>query len=272
MHPLTALALVASAITPTPDPKTDAQLAPASKWQVDYADNACNIGRVFGSGDRRILLGMKVLPGRGNTVFVLEENRPGKSRIQVGELAIKTSPEAAPISVQVISGSAKAGSHVIHGSLSSDELSAIARADAISFVYREKVIRLTGVNLKAALAASIACEDDLLRTWGVDAPAFRAIAVHAQPVQSPARWITNNDYPAESLRAGEEGSVSIRLDVSATGEVAACTILSSSRFQRLDQTTCQIMRERARYQPAQLADGTPTASLIFLRFRWQMTD
>lgn len=267
---LSTLALFAAASASPEDDAPVVPLKPASKWQVDYADNACNIGRVFTAADRKVTLAMKLLPGRGNSVFMLEESWPGKSRVQTGELTITATPETTPISIQVTSGSVKAGAHIIYGSLSGEELAAIEKADAISFSYRGKVIQLTGVNLKVALAASIACEDDLLRIWGVDAPAFRRIAVRAKPRQSPARWLTNNDYPNESIRAGEQGSVDVRLDIGASGDLAACTVLRSSKFPRLDQRTCDMMRQRARYEPARLADGTPTASLAFLRFRWQV--
>lgn len=261
------LALIATAPLPE-DTAEPLVLKAASQWTLEYADNACNIGRTFGPPEQPLLLALKLLPGRGNTVFVVDERRPGKSPVKYGELAITTSPEAAPISVRVTSGSARAGSHLMYGALSGEELSAIERADAVSLSYQGKVVRLTGVKLKVALAASIACEDDLLRTWGIDAPAFRSIAVRAKPRQSPARWVTNDDYPAASVSAREQGSVDVRLDIDATGDIAACTVLRSSKFPRLDQRTCEVLRKRGRYEPARLADGTPTASLAFLRFRW----
>lgn len=269
MSLLATLALIATTLGLAGDTTEPRELSSTSKWTLDYADNACNIGKTFGSPEQPFTFALKLLPGRGNTVFALMDSRPGKTQTRTGELEITASPETARISVQVISGSVEAGSHIIHGSLSSEELSTLEKADTISFAYRGEVVRLTGVKLKGALAASIACEDDLLRTWGLDVQAFRSISVRAKPRQSPARWISHNDYPPASVRVGEQGAVNVRLDISVTGEVAACTVLSSSGFPRLDQRTCEIMRKRARYEPARLADGTPTTSMTFLRFNWQ---
>lgn len=63
-------------------------------------------------------------------------------------------------------------------------------------------------------------------------------------------WITSEDYPDPALRAAQEGRVAYRLDVDATGAVTGCTILTSSGSPVLDVHTCDLLRLRARFEPA----------------------
>lgn len=126
--------------------------------------------------------------------------------------------------------------------------------------------------MKAPLAAALTCEDDLIRSWGGDPVAFRKIAVRAKAAENPAKWVTNDDYPSESVAMGESGTVGVRLDIGADGKLLNCTVVSSSTFARLDQQTCALIRKRVRYEPARLADGTPVVSASFLRFRWQVLE
>jgi TonB family protein len=213
---------------------------------------------------------MRLLPGQGNTLFAIEERRAGKARVQTGDLTITPMPGAGPFTIQATSGSAKAGSYVLYGSLSEEELAAITKAGSVSFAYRGDVIQLTGMNLKVALAAAEPCENDLLRTWGIDPAAFRSIAVRAKPTASPANWVQSHDYPSAALIAGEQGTVGVRLDIDATGKLLTCTVMSSSKSAALDHRTCEMVRRRARYEPARSADNTAVASISFLRFRWQI--
>ena len=101
---------------------------------------------------------------------------------------------------------------------------------------------------------------------------FRKVEVRARPLTSPAFWLSFGDYPPDSLRAKEQGAVGTRIDIARDGKVTSCSIISSSGFPRLDEQTCNIVRRRARYRPAQDANGEPIPSFSILRFRWQVWD
>lgn len=88
------------------------------------------------------------------------------------------------------------------------------------------------------------------------------------PRTSPETWLTNDDYPAASLKNREFGIVEFRLDIDPRGDVTACRILVSSGFWRLDQQTCAIMMKRARFKAARGAAGEPIAAAFRSRFRW----
>lgn len=86
----------------------------------------------------------------------------------------------------------------------------------------------------------------------------------------PQTWLTNDDYPAAALRAGQQGVVSFRLDVGPEGRVTACTVTVSSGHQILDDATCEIMKKRALFKPAKDSKGVPIAFSWSSRFSWEL--
>jgi TonB family protein len=82
--------------------------------------------------------------------------------------------------------------------------------------------------------------------------------------------LTDADYPEEAIRNNEQGTVAFRLDVASDGKPRGCSVLSSSGSATLDATTCRIMTERARFQPARDAKGKPTADQVTARISWRM--
>lgn len=60
-------------------------------------------------------------------------------------------------------------------------------------------------------------------------------------------------YPAESLRAGEEGKTAVRIHVAASGALRGVSVLRSSGSARLDQAVIDAM-DRCRFAPARQGD------------------
>jgi protein TonB len=85
-----------------------------------------------------------------------------------------------------------------------------------------------------------------------------------------ASLIGPEDYPAASLRAGEQGEVKLEITVATDGRVGGCAVLRSSGFARLDRTTCQLLARRARFWPALAADGTPVVGVLLHKARWTL--
>ena len=77
-----------------------------------------------------------------------------------------------------------------------------------------------------------------------------------------------SDYPQRAIEADEQGVVTVRLSISATGRVAGCDVTSSSGSRTLDRATCQILSNRARFEPARDSRGNRTADAVRQRIRW----
>lgn len=80
--------------------------------------------------------------------------------------------------------------------------------------------------------------------------------------QDLAQWAAEiqRGYPAEALRNGEEGIVTMRIEVGADGRVQNCEVTRTSESEALDEAACRGMVEHARYDPARDAQGQSIAS------------
>jgi protein TonB len=67
--------------------------------------------------------------------------------------------------------------------------------------------------------------------------------------------ITGRDYPRAA--GGKQGTVRTQMAISATGRVTDCTVVRSSGNGALDATTCRLIRERFRFNPARDGEGRP---------------
>lgn len=107
-----------------------------------------------------------------------------------------------------------------------------------------------------------------------------AIAQACPPVVSRAAKAKGNlpslfstdDYPQSAIRNEEQGTTAVRLTIGTDGRVADCTVTSSSGSTALDNATCNIIRRRARYTPAQDQAGNPVAGSDSTRIRWELPD
>lgn len=101
-------------------------------------------------------------------------------------------------------------------------------------------------------------------------PPFRTPADNATPLGAPnlLSLFTTDDYPVSAIRAGQEGTVEVRLLVTVEGRVDRCEILSSSGSATLDLATCNILTRRARFRPALDRFGQATVDHITQKVRW----
>jgi protein TonB len=83
-------------------------------------------------------------------------------------------------------------------------------------------------------------------------------------------WITTDDYPAAALRAEDEGSVAISVQVGSDGRVTGCTVTASSGSSTLDSAACRLYQRRARFEPARDDAGAAIATSYTDRVRWQL--
>lgn len=96
-------------------------------------------------------------------------------------------------------------------------------------------------------------------------PARRATAILRH-------YFSEDDYPARATRDLHEGTVGFRLDVNPEGRVATCTVTSSSSSPALDAATCRILRARARFVPALMADGSAAPDAVRGSVRWRLRE
>ena len=95
-------------------------------------------------------------------------------------------------------------------------------------------------------------------------PAKRAKALNSRPI------FTEVDYPASAKKNREEGVVGFRIKIGPAGRITDCTVLRSSGSAALDETTCRLLTERARFRPAKDDEGKVTWDSIEREMTWQL--
>ena len=96
--------------------------------------------------------------------------------------------------------------------------------------------------------------------------------VGASPRTNPGRWVTDRDYRPRWMREGLTGSASFTLGIDASGKVTDCTITRSTGHEPLDSATCQLIRERARFDAARDGNGRPVTGSYSGTITWRIPD
>jgi hypothetical protein len=121
-----------------------------------------------------------------------------------------------------------------------------------------EVILETG-SLGPAFAKFDQCNEDSLRDWGID-PEVEAKIVKPVWAINPSGWLFASDYPSGMAARGAQSVVEVRLLIDATGKVTKCTPLSHFDEPEFNRVSCARISQRARFEPAELADGTKVPS------------
>jgi TonB family protein len=99
----------------------------------------------------------------------------------------------------------------------------------------------------------------------------QARAARAKDLSLWAARIQEN-YPTRALRDEIQGSVGVRVTVTAEGRAVACSITESSGFDILDKAACESMERYARFEPALDYDGYPTTGNYSQRITYRLSD
>ena len=79
--------------------------------------------------------------------------------------------------------------------------------------------------------------------------------------------ITNADYPKTAATARQGGTVTAHFTIDTNGRANRCRIVKSSGNADIDATTCRLIEQRFRYEPARNKAGQPISDVT----GWQQT-
>jgi protein TonB len=92
----------------------------------------------------------------------------------------------------------------------------------------------------------------------------------ARPSNSSAGWISTNDYPRSPLMNEIEGTAGYLLVIGTNGRVASCDLTRSSGNRALDDATCRLITNRARFEPATDESGAKVLGTYTGSVRWEI--
>jgi protein TonB len=99
------------------------------------------------------------------------------------------------------------------------------------------------------------------------------------PAPSKARGATprgnfgariQENYPSRALREELEGTVGVRVTVTADGRATGCSVTASSGHSILDEAACQGMERYGRFNPALDDAGNPTSGAFSTRITYKL--
>jgi TonB family protein len=239
---------------------------PVNRWNVDYGTLRCSLARRLGGEQSPVLILSSYL-GRDEPEFILM--RAGDQALPdlPDQMDVVLSPSNERETVHVERRTGYAYGVALSG-LREGFFDRFAAARNVRFEADGRVIVDLPIPFAdRAVAFLRSCNDDLLRSWGID-PALQA--AWRRPPTAVSGTIDDDDYPAAAMRAGQSGAVVVRYVVGTGGRVSDCVVLVSSRSPELDSTTCRLFTQRLRFEPALDAEGRAVSALLVRTVVWRL--
>jgi TonB family protein len=265
------------------------ELQPSDPWVLDYGEDSCRLLRNFGEGKSKATIAFeKSSPRSAMSLLVLG------SAVNVDDDSRDVSGEFRPLERATFKNGTAVKSVATHHDAilwqhvslidpalfpevterkdpnSHDEVAQVRKRDAIlqNFLVRAaqiqsivitpkhgRAIELKTGTMGEALKMMDQCTRDELAAWGIDPKIDDKIVTPARPIDMLS-WFTADDYPGDAARKGIESQLQFRVNVDASGRVTNCRIITAVQAPEINDRICAIMRARARFKPAELADGT----------------
>ena len=87
-------------------------------------------------------------------------------------------------------------------------------------------------------------------------------------LSKPSTWVSGGPGASDNRRGRYRGSLDAQLTIGADGRVSNCSVVRTSGNSELDALTCRIVQERARFTPAQDAQGRAVSSRANATYVW----
>ncbi|GAM04657.1 TonB family protein [Novosphingobium sp. MBES04] len=261
-------------------------LEASSPWNVDWADNACVLQRIYGEGDEGVLLRFMTFTPDAKYQIQLTGG-PAKLNLPHRDIKVAFAPfpayEADAIAAKVDDtyNSLLFSTQIALDHAEFDRMDAAQRARALAkgkepnphYVrpVSAEIERLdidlgprtltfeTG-SLDKPLNALRKCARDLLSRWGIDPAVQDQVETTPRPldISGIARQLAQH-YPRDLARKGAQARVNVVLTIDPQGKVQGCRVPLSQNDARFDDLVCERIAG-VTFEPARLADGSSVTS------------
>ena len=259
-------------------------LKPASEWNLNYAEDRCRLGRLFGGGT-------------DETIFWIEQSAPSASfswliaggvvdRLRsTSRVTVAFGPGFEPFDAELpipknfrdaefeLAGYGKALQSTGYYQESPTNESIVetasqqldredgAKIEFVEFKSGERRVRLATGNLAAAFTAMNACTANLYEFWGV-AGDFGSDVVEQPRPKNQRDWAPRiqRHYPIKAKLRGEDAALTLKALIGSDGRVEKCITIKNSRAENFDESACDTVKEYAEFEPARDKNGSPTRS------------
>jgi hypothetical protein len=280
-------------------PKAPTVLSPTSKWNLHYADNSCQLMRTFGDPARPVQLLLERTDPQ-SSLSLLVFGGPLRSSMDAGEAKAFFSPFDSHVHgsgtiAQTVDAKEtalfwnrinfhpgyKPDKDAWKKGRTSRDLSLDASLKALETQTAARVTSLVLIEpggrrtqlqtgpIDRALAMMRECAREQLINWGVDPAVEDSIVLPAWSKAPMHQLFRAKDYPPTAWEKGEQSTITARLNVGANGSVTRCTSLTRFRNEEFGKVVCASLN-KARFLPAEVADGTKVPSYYIATVRFVM--
>lgn len=262
-------------------------LAPSTKWWLNYAENTCVVFRSFGEGENSIVIRLaRSSPASGVSLTMVGKGlRSSEAVLELPFAFEDGSTNSSTHLLLVNTGKANEKPMLAWGSVRLDnvhgsgypqggnppEVTPEREAAVSSLIFRapnRTWYRLRTGSMKAIMAAIRSCTDKVIESWGYSPAVQHSLSRPATPTEQPSKWLGPFDYPKSMIVSGTMAIVEFRLDVADTGDVAGCKVISATLPEEASDTTCKLISQRAKFLPALDAAGKAAKSYYMGTVRW----
>lgn len=250
-----AISILLAMLAPAPMPAT--ATLPSGKWTLEGDNNMCALLHTFGEGGSQITLGIRRWPlGDLNDILLYKPDyRDGVGR-GVEQLTFDAgTPVSAPYQSYVV---AHKNARMAVATYTDVALAPIESAkEAILMIGAESTVRIALPDMKPALKALRDCNDLLLQKLGVDSAWRAKTATPPYPVENPAHWFSEKDYPSAAKLFYLQGMSRMLLTVGTNGRITQCVTFATSGSAKLDDAACRGSKLKGNFSPARDFQGQP---------------
>lgn len=239
-------------------------------WVMNQGDLRCTLMRTM-EGPEPITFGIRIVPGAQSfDMFII--NPAWKSNPLEGTGHFDLRFEAKPVRLFGDNATAMQLDGKDHFAVFAPRvpIDALKNFDGIRTIRaslgKDQSVDLNVAGAAKAVAALRQCIDRQLMDWGAD-PKIQE-SLKSMPVGETLRLFHPNDYPESSLRKGSSGQVIVAYTIGPSGRIDECKVVGPSGDPALDLRTCEVMKERGKFEPAIGADGKPTRVTMVLPVTW----
>lgn len=231
----------------------------AGKWAVEYQADTCTLTRDGLPGEAGIAIRIRPLAELHQLMLHGPIDGPRDAQFQARvELGDGQGPFQRWVLVE---RRARGKPTFVKLEITQPELQRIGKA---------RTIQLTGPagfsanaplpGIVKALGTLRECEVYLVGRWGISAAEMDSWARPARPTEDLSRLFWSEDKSKYGLL--RSGAVRAVLDIDPAGRITACRLIEFSRVSWVDKKFCEILRARARFEPARNAAGEAVAGKV----------
>ncbi|WP_379923079.1 energy transducer TonB [Erythrobacter sp. R86502] len=282
-----AVAAIGSALAHVPASAEQVVLQPASRWNVDFAQNKCRLVRLFGDGKDQHLLSLEqywptieaglTVAGPSVRRFRSAEDvdisfyngqQPQERSALMG--TIKGIGDAVVISSVRLDGR-RPDDDAPNGPVGPDAMVAMGQqANILTVRQKSRAVSFATGPMDDAFRVMNRCTLDLLREWGLEPE--RHLTAMSRPVWNNKDALSAKIaavYPRSASYSGLQAILRMRVIVGADGKVESCDMIDATESEGLKSPACQIM-ENATFEPARDASGAPFRSFYATSIIYRM--